>query len=132
MDIRALANMATSIVNPNEVVTVLPSTGYTTGAGARQVPTYGIPVTGPAQIQALDNSDLEHINGLNLQGDIRAIYLRGKLAAVIRPEQIGGDLVKREFPEEIWLIVKVLETWPIWTKAVIIRQMGAKNAELSC
>lgn len=126
-----MANMATSTVNPNEIVTVLPSNGYTTGPGARQVPTYGIPVTGPAQIQALDNSDLRQIEGLNLQGDIRAIYLRGKLAGVIRPEQIGGDLVKRGFPEETWLITKVLETWPTWTKAVIIRQ-GDGRDQLRC
>lgn len=126
-----MANMVTSTVNPNEIVTVLPSNGYTTGAGARQVPIYGIPVTGPAQIQALDNSDLRQIEGLNLQGDIRAIYLRGKLAGVIRPEQIGGDLVKRRFPEETWLITKVLETWPTWTKAVIIRQ-GDGRDQLRC
>lgn len=131
MDLRGIANRVTSTINPNEMVTLLPSTGFTVGAGAKQIPTYGTPVTGPAQVQALDSSELLKLNGLNIQGDIRAIYLRGVLAGVIRPEQIGGDLIKRGFPQETWLVVKVLETWPNWTKAVIVHQ-GDGNAKLSC
>lgn len=128
MDLRGIANMATSLVNPNETVKVLRSIGYTSGAGAKQIPKYEIPICGPAQIQALDNSDLKHIEGLNIQGDIRAIYLRGSLAGVIRPDQTGGDLIKRGFPEETWLVTKVIETWPTWTKALIVRQQDMKNA----
>lgn len=123
MDLRALANSVSSTVNPNEIVTLLSSVGYTLDpATARQIPRYGIPRRGPAQIQALDNSDLKQIDNLNIQGDIRAIYLRGVLAGVIRPDQTGGDIIKRGFPEETWLVTKVLESWPTWTKAVIVRQ----------
>lgn len=122
MDLRGLANSISRTVNPNEIVTILRSTGFTIGSGARQIPTYADPISGPAQIQALDSDDIKQLDGLNIQGVIRAIYLRGSLAGVIRPDQIGGDIVKRKNGTELWLITKVLETWPNWTKAVIILQ----------
>lgn len=122
MDLRGLANGVTSTINPNETVTVLRSTGYTIGAGAKQVPTFAAPVTGPAQVQALDANDIKQLDGLNIQGTIRAIYLRGTLAGVVRPNQTGGDIVKRKNETESWLVVKVLESWPDWTKAAIVLQ----------
>lgn len=121
MDLRGIANGVTSTVNPNQTVTVLRSTGYTIGAGRRQVPSYAAPVTGPGQIQALDANDLKQLDGLNVQGTIRAIYLRGALAGVIRPDGTGGDIV--QIAGQDWLVVKVLEGWPTWTKAAIVLQM---------
>ena len=128
MDLRGIANGVTSTVNPNQTVTVLRSTGYTIGAGRRQVPSYAAPVTGPGQIQALDANDIKQLDGLNIQGTIRAIYLRGVLAGVIRPDGTGGDIVQVKDPAtgdvlETWLVVKVLEGWPTWTKAAIVLQM---------
>ena len=127
MDLRGIANGVTTTVNPNETVTVLRSTGFTTGAGAKQVPSYAAPVSGPAQIQALDADDIKQLDGLNIQGTIRAIYLRGTLAGVVRPNQTGGDLVTIAAPAPVairgtWLVVKVLESWPDWTKAAIVLQ----------
>ena len=122
MDLRSIVNGVSSTVNGNERVSVLRSEGFTIGAGARQVPSYGLPVIGFAQVQALDGDDLKQLDGLNLQGAIRAIYLRGELAGALRPDQTGGDLVKRFNDSETWLVVKVLETWPNWVKAVIVRQ----------
>ena len=121
MDLRGIANGVTSTVNPNQTVTVLRSTGYTIGAGAKQVPSYAAPVSGPAQIQALDADDIKQLDGLNIQGTIRAIYLRGTLAGVVRPNQTGGDIV--QISGQDWLVVKVLEGWPTWTKAAIVLQM---------
>jgi hypothetical protein len=121
MDLRGLANGVTATVNPNKTVTVRRSTGYTIGAGRKQVPAYADPVTGPAQIQALDANDIKQLDGLNIQGTVRAIYLRGVLAGVVRPDGTGGDLV--EIGAETWLVVKVLEGWPTWTKAAIVLQM---------
>ena len=117
-----MANGVSGTVNPNEIVTLRRSTGYTIGTGARQVPSYAADVTGPAQVQALDNSELKQIEGLNIQGSIRGIYLRGALAGVIRPKQVGGDLIMRNGGSETWLVVKVLETWPTWSKAAIVLQ----------
>ena len=123
MDLRGLANGVSSTVNPNKTVTVRRSTGFTIGAGRKQVPSYATPVEGPGQVQALDGKDLQQLDGLNVQGTIRAIYLRGALAGVIRPDGTGGDLV--EIGAETWLVVKVLESWPTWTKAAIVLQGGA-------
>ena len=120
MDLRGIANGVTTAVNPNKTVTVLRSTGYTIGAGRRQVPSYAAPVTGPGQIQALDANDIKQLDGLNVQGTIRAIYLRGALAGVVRPDGTGGDLV--QIDGQNWLVVKVLEGWPTWTKAAIVLQ----------
>ena len=121
MDLRGIANGVSSTVNPNQTVRVSRSTGYTIGAGRKQVPSYATPVEGPGQVQALDGKDLQQLDGLNIQGTIRAIYLRGVLAGVVRPDGTGGDLVG--IGAETWLVVKVLEGWPTWTKAAIVLQM---------
>lgn len=129
MDLRGIANQVSNTVNPNITVVLQTSAGYTIGAGQRQVPSYNPPVTGPAQVQALDNSDLKQLDGLNIQGSIRAIYLRGALAGVIRPDSKGGDIITIAAPAPLqlqgtWLVTKVLESWPDWTKAAIVKQGG--------
>lgn len=125
MDIRSIANAATQTINPNITVSLQRSTGYTMGAGRRQVPSYAPPVVGPAQIQALDSSDLKQMDGVNIQGEIKAAYLRGVLAGVVKADQVGGDLItiaSGVFAGE-WLVTKVLEGWPTWTKVAITRQV---------
>ncbi len=122
MDLRSIANSVSSTINPNISVIVRRSTGFTIGTGRKQIPTYAADVTGPAQMQALDSKDLKQLDGLNIQGTIRALYLRGALAGVVRPDSTGGDLVL--IGAETWLVVKVLESWPTWTKAAISLQGG--------
>lgn len=120
MDLRGLANDATSTINPNEFVTIKSSNGYTVGAGARQIPSY-VEASGYAQIQALDGDDLKQLDNISQQGVLRAIYLRGALHGIIRPYSLGGDLVTRA-DGSTWLVTNILETWPDWTKAVITLQ----------
>lgn len=120
MNLRQIANSAIVSVNPNTTVSVLKSTGYTIGDGRRQTPSYAAPVVGPAQLQALDGSELKQLDGLNIQGVIRGIYLRGAVAGVVRPDGVGGDLIL--IGDQTWLVVKVLESWPTWTKAAIVLQ----------
>lgn len=123
MNLRAIANAATQTINPNTSVTVKISNGYTKAqSGGRQIPQY-ITETGQANIQALDGKDLKQLDGLNIQGTIRAAYLYGNLAGVVRPDSKGGDLV--EFSGQSWLVVKVLETWPDWCKVAIVYQGDA-------
>lgn len=120
MDLRTIANSVSSTINSNVIVTLLRSTGYTIGDGRKQVPTYASPITGPAQLQALDSKDLKQLDGLNIQGTIKAIYLRGVFAGVIRPTGVGGDVI--QIDGKNWLIVKILEGWTLWTKAAIVLQ----------
>lgn len=131
MDLRSIANQVSDTVNLNIPVTLQSSTGFTTGAGLRQVPTY-TPTAGFAQVQALDNSDLKQLDGLNIQGSIRAIYFKGVLAGVVRANTQGGDLVVISASPAVppalvgtWLIVKTAESWPNWTKAIIVLQAAA-------
>lgn len=120
MDLRGIANGVSGTVNPNVLASVRRSTGYTIGAGRKQVPSYAAPVTGPAQMQALDADELKQLDGLNLQGVIKGVYLRGVLAGVVRPDSAGGDLI--DIAGQTWLVVRVLEGWPTWTKAAIVLQ----------
>lgn len=122
MDLRGIANSVSSVVNPNIPVTIRVSDGYTIGAGRKQVPAYLPDVDGFGQLQALDGDDLKQLEGLNIQGTIKALYVTGTLAGVIRPDSKGGDIVLID--GKVWLTVKVLEGWSTWTK-VAIRLQGA-------
>lgn len=131
MDLRGVCNRTIQIVNPNIVVSVQVSTGYTIGAGLRQVPSYANAIDGPAQLQAMTYSDLRKLDGLNIQGVTKSIYLYGSIAGVVRPNQEGGDLITLTqaggaAPQDIgtWLVIKVLENWPSWTKAAVQLQGG--------
>jgi len=93
MNLRQLVNPITNTVNKNIVVTLQTSSGYSIGAGQRQQPQYNPPITGIAQIQALDGSDLRQIENLNIQGTLRALYMYGNLAGVMRSDSKGGDIV---------------------------------------
>jgi len=79
----------------------------------------------PAQIQSLTYSDLMKMDGLNIQGQRRALYLNGRFDGVVRPALKGGDLVT--FPDGTkWLVAMVLEYWPDWCKiAVTLQDDGA-------
>jgi len=122
MNLHGIATRATATVNKPVEVTIRRSAGYVIGPGRKQVPAYDEPVVGTAKIQALDGKDLKQLDGLNIEGTLRAIYLQGNLAGVIRPESKGGDLIYIGTQE--WLVVKVLETWPTWTKCAIALQGG--------
>lgn len=119
MDLRSIANAGASVVNANIIVTVLRSTGQAI-VNHKQAPTYADPVTGLANIQAMTERDLRQVENMNLQGTVRAIYFKGPLAAIVRPESKGGDLV--QFDGQTWLVVQVLEAWDTWTKAAITLQ----------
>lgn len=134
MDLRGYTNQGSNVVNNNIVVAWSQSASYTMGAAGRQVPSYAGAVTGPAQVQALDADSLRHLDKLNIQGTIRALYMYGSLANVIRPDSRGGDLItigaQSGAPPELqgtWLVIKALESWPAWTKVAILKQaIGAQ------
>lgn len=93
MNLRQIVNPISNTVNKNILVSLQTSNGYSIGAGQRQVPLYNPAVTGIGQIQALDGSDLRQIENLNLQGTLRALYMYGNLAGVMRSNSKGGDIV---------------------------------------
>lgn len=122
MDIRGIANGATQSINPNVAITLRQSTGYIIDPTTRkQVPNY-TSTPGYGNVQALDGKDLVQLDGLNIQGVLRTLFLYGAAAGVIRPDQRGGDTVT--IGGKTWLVVKVLEHWdnPTWAKVAICYQ----------
>jgi len=80
----------------------------------------------PAQVQPLSTRDLRQIEGLNLQGTLKAVYINARLDGVVRPLLKGADLVTLA-DGTVWLVSTVTEPWTMtagWVKAVIILQNG--------
>lgn len=66
-----------------------------------------------AQVQALSWKDLQQLDGLNMNGERRAIYLEGEFDGVVRPSMKGGDLITLTTGANagVWLVAQVLEQW---------------------
>jgi len=125
MNLRGLINGFTGITNPNRQINWVQSTGYTTNAAGKRTPTVQT-LTVQAQIQALSTSDLKHVDGLNIQGVMRSVYIYGQAAGVIRANQIGGDILvfsesKGGTPRN-WLITQVMENYPDWCRVIVTLQ----------
>lgn len=124
MNLHAIVSPYVAAVSPFITVVVEASTGFGKGRDYSQVPTYapGVPVE--AQVQSLTYNDIAQLDGVNIQGERRAIYCNGDYEAVIRADQRGGDLVT--FPDAtVWLVAMVLERWPTgWVKLALTRQVA--------
>ena len=77
-----------------------------------------------AQIQPVSWRDLQQIEGLNLGGTRRKIYLYGSVEAIERVRAQGGDLVTVAdgVNRGVWLVAQVLEQFPDWVSAFITLQ----------
>lgn len=125
MNLRAIANAAIQPINPNISITVRMPNGYTTDpADLRQIPAF-IERVAPGNVQALDGDDLKQIAGLNMQGQIRAVYLYGAIAGLVRPDaQPSAELVfDHGGLSGTWGVFKVLETWQNWCKVAVVYQV---------
>ena len=125
MNLRALANALTSQINANQSISWVQNTGYTINAAGKRTPTTTT-VSIMAQIQALSGGDLMHMDGMNLQGVMRTVFMYGNPQGVVRVDSKGGDIL--QFPEipggvtRNWLVTQVIETWPNWAKVVVTLQ----------
>lgn len=122
MNLRSVANGATQAVNPNVPVVLQASTGSTTSASGKVVPTYAAPVTLQGNVQGLRAEELDQVNGLNLEGVLRKLYVSRRLNGVVRAEAKGGDLVTVE--GHVWKVVLVFEAWPDWSAVMINMQVS--------
>lgn len=120
MNLNALVTPYIAAVNPLVSANWYVSTGWTPTAAGKRIPTYGPPIAVMIQDQALSGKDLQHIDGLNLQGVFRSVYLSGNIEGVNRPEAKGGD--KFTWNGRTWLVVLVTEPWSDsagWTRFVV-------------
>ncbi len=110
-------------VNPDIEATYLASTGNTVDAAGNQTPGFAAPVTVNIQVQPLTGPELEHINQLNIQGVIRAVYLYGNANGIVRTNQQGGDIFEFPLveggPVKQWRVIEVMETWPSWSRVAV-------------
>ena len=125
MNLRALANPITQIVNANLTVPWIQSMGYTTdGAGHRTATTVTVNVK--AQVQAMSAGDLKHADAQNMSGVMRSVYMYGDVQSIVRATKQGGD--KLQFPlhpggpVQTWLVSEVVETWPTWCHVIVTLQ----------
>lgn len=125
MNLRAIANSVSTVINPNSSVVWIQSTGYTTDdAGKRTPVTASSTLRG--NIQALDAEDIKHVDSINMQGVMRAVYLYGNIQGIVRADGKGGDIL--QFPQvpggtnQDWLVFHVSETWPNWCKVLVVLQ----------
>lgn len=125
MNLRQLANQNTQRINPNISATWQSSQGYTTDAAGKRTPntTSQTIMINP---QAVSGDTLKHIDGLNIQGVMRSVYIYGNLQGIVRADVKGGDFLI--FPQvpggnpQTWKVATVVETWPDWSHCVVVLQ----------
>jgi hypothetical protein len=120
MNLHGLASSCIGAVNPDVEATIKTSTGNTPNPDGTLTPTYAT-ATGLVNIQALSGKDLQHLNGLGIQGVTRKAYVRGAINGIVRASQQGGDLLT--LPDgTIWLVTIVFESWPDWSAVGLTQQ----------
>lgn len=124
MNLHQLASRAISAVNPFVRAEVRISTGYTEASDGTRTPLYGAAIPAVVQVQPLSADEMHQVDGLNIQGIKRAIYLNGRWDGLVRPDRKGGDLVTM-LGGDTWLVVVVLEYWPDWCKVAVTLQNGS-------
>ncbi|WP_447876934.1 hypothetical protein [Serratia fonticola] len=121
MNLHGIVSGVIGAVNPFVPGQMKVSNGYIKDSAFKQVPAFLEPFDVSIQLQALTYSDLQHIDGLNIQGIVKSAYVQGNFNGVNRPRQQGGDYLL--LSGETWKIVKIVEEWPDWCKFVINLQV---------
>lgn len=127
MNLHGIVRGAITSVNPDILAVFRQSTGNTVDAAGNQAPQFTDVPDVLIQVQAAEAEDLTHINNFNQEGVYRAVYMYGNTQGVVRPNQKGGDIL--QFPQtpdaavQDWLVVKVSETWPDWSKVTVCLQL---------
>lgn len=127
MNLHAIVRGAVTAINPDVTGRVYLSTGQTTGASGKRIPSYDRIDAVPMQVQPLSLDDvgkLQHMDGLNPEAVLRAVYINGSAKGVDRVEMKGGDMLY--FNGHFWLVVGVLEPWDSagWSKVGVAKQVS--------
>ncbi|EOV3349168.1 hypothetical protein ACONGJ_003526 [Edwardsiella piscicida] len=122
MNIRSLANRAIQRVNPNVPAILKKYTGQTIGPGRKPIPSYLPDQNVTIQLQPLSKGDLQHVDGLNIQGLVKSIHVNGNYFSVQRELEQGGDLFI--INGETWLVVEPIELWDSWCRLIVNLQVS--------
>lgn len=125
MNLRAIANGLTQIVNPNMEAELLLNMGYQTDDAGKREPYFDYH-TVTIQTQSLSSTERQEFDGLMQQGKMLSVYVTGQFAVLRRIAGKGADkLIFTPYGEDEpteWLIKQVSESWPDWCKVVVWRQ----------
>lgn len=123
MNLNRIAGAAIAAINPRTVATLRRSIGSTTNADGSRTPLYAPDQRVLCQVQPIQGTDLAQLDGLNLQGTKRKIYVNAHWDGVIRSQERGGDLII--IPHDgTYLVITVLETWRGWSAVAATLQDG--------
>ena len=125
MNLHGIVAGAVGVVNPHVPALLRRSAGYETTPSGRQEPKYERGARVSVQLQSMTGEDLKKTEGMNIQGELRAAYISGKIDSVSRPDQRGGDLLELVDGTQ-WLVVQILEDWLLtsgWAKVAVRRQV---------
>lgn len=126
MNLHQMVRNIIPVVNPDISVKLSLSTGYTTSPSGVRVPSYSEVAGVNCQMQPLSNKEIAHMDGLNIQGELRGFRMNGKIQGLSRPLQKGGDMITLGDGSK-WLVVHVFEDWSYtagWSYVAGARQNG--------
>ena len=111
MNLHKIANSAIRRVNPNIQAVLKKYAGETIGHGRKPAPSYLPDQNVTIQLQPISRGDMQHVDGLNIQGLAKVIYVNGNYFSV-----------QREI--EQWLVVEPVELWPDWCRLIAVLQVS--------
>lgn len=129
LDLRTIANGAIQGINPDLQITILQPDGYAIDPDTLvQVPNW---IEQPAlgNVQSMSSDDLTQVSALNIEGTMRAVYLRGNYNGIFRPGQQPNTVLRLTtnesgtIAERHWNVFKVLEVWDTWCKVAVVLQL---------
>ncbi len=128
-NLHAIAAPFAAVVTGSVVAQWLASTGYTTAANGKRTPVYDTAAPVDVRVQSLSTPELALLDGMNIQGIKRAVYVSAHVQGDDRKDGKGGDLLKFDYHGEptTWLVVTVLEDWDQsgWCKVACVKQIDA-------
>ncbi len=126
MNLHGIVSPFIGAINPFVPATLQTSTGSTQNADYSTTPTYSTQNV-MVQVQALSGRDIRQIEGLNLNGTLRSIYMNGVANATVRVSSQGGDLITLTTGPNagVWLVNMVSEQWPDWVHVIATLQNGS-------
>lgn len=124
MDLHGIVSGAIGAVNPHVSGTVKVSSGYATAGDGARKSAYTTFTDVQMQVQPLSTGDLKLVDSLNIQGELRAIYLEGECAGLVRAREKGGDLIVLTAAPNAgtWLVSAVPEQWADWAHVIATLQ----------
>jgi len=122
LNLHKIANSAIRRVNPNIQAVLKKYAGETTGPGRKPAPSYLPDQNVTIQLQPISRGDMQHVDGLNIQGLAKVIYVNGNYFSVQREMEQGGDIFV--INGEQWLVVEPVELWPNWCRLIAVLQVS--------